>query len=295
VILFGGRDASSSPYLGDTWQWDGNAWTQVSTTGPSPRAEVAMAGLDGGVVLFGGWDGTTMPGPFGSQVPEYFGDTWQWNGHAWIAWTPVGPAPAPRGGHAMATFGGGVVLYGGDVGGNFADTTTWGWNGTAWTVLGGSDAGLPTSMGPSTGLAMASQASTLLQYGGASWSGTWLWDGTEWSLQGYAGPRTPISGHAMATLGSRVFLFGGTVEYTVSGLSSDTFDWDGMNWNWHNVSGPSARTGHAMAPIGGKIVLFGGWDGITPLSDTWEWDGSAWTQVCVAGPSARYDHAMASP
>jgi hypothetical protein len=32
VVLFGGRAGNS-----DTWEWDGNAWTQRNVTGPSGR------------------------------------------------------------------------------------------------------------------------------------------------------------------------------------------------------------------------------------------------------------------
>jgi hypothetical protein len=73
VVLFGGE--TNGTFLGDTWLWDGDTWTQVATAGPSPsaRARSAMA-FDSGrhrVVLFGGWDG------------QHFGDTWEWTGEAW--------------------------------------------------------------------------------------------------------------------------------------------------------------------------------------------------------------------
>ena len=37
VVLFGGEGP-----LGDTWEWDGNSWTQIAVTGPSARDESAM-------------------------------------------------------------------------------------------------------------------------------------------------------------------------------------------------------------------------------------------------------------
>lgn len=84
VVLFGGRFESSDGHLrrlGDTWEWDGERWPWVSTTGPSPRSGAAMAyhpGLEA-VVLFGGSGGP-------------LGDTWSWNGRAW---TPLAVPPAP--------------------------------------------------------------------------------------------------------------------------------------------------------------------------------------------------------
>jgi len=39
TVLFGGKYAigSSTTYSNDTWEWDGSAWTQVATSGPTAR------------------------------------------------------------------------------------------------------------------------------------------------------------------------------------------------------------------------------------------------------------------
>jgi hypothetical protein len=57
TVLFGGvNDFLNPPFLGDTWEWNGKGWTLTSLSGPSPRADAAMAyDSDRGVmVLFGG-------------------------------------------------------------------------------------------------------------------------------------------------------------------------------------------------------------------------------------------------
>src|ERR1700730_8414342 len=62
VIMFGGAtfaqtaDGSNSITLGDTWLWNGDSWTQLNVTGPSPRS-AAVASYDSVrhvIVLFGG-------------------------------------------------------------------------------------------------------------------------------------------------------------------------------------------------------------------------------------------------
>jgi hypothetical protein len=71
-VLFGGYGAST---LGDTWTLAGTTWTaQTPTTSPPPRFTMAMAydGARHDVVMFGGWDFTTI-----------FGDTWTWDGTDW--------------------------------------------------------------------------------------------------------------------------------------------------------------------------------------------------------------------
>ena len=44
TTLFGGEDASG---VGETWEWDGLAWTMVANTGPSPRTLAAMSSAEG--------------------------------------------------------------------------------------------------------------------------------------------------------------------------------------------------------------------------------------------------------
>jgi hypothetical protein len=69
VVLFGGLGGGSSR-LNDTWEWDGQAWTQVADTGPAPRSGYAMTydSRRQRVVLFGGLAGTAL------------NDTWEWKG-----------------------------------------------------------------------------------------------------------------------------------------------------------------------------------------------------------------------
>ena len=42
AVLFGGGGQDPSVAFGDTWEYDGTAWTQVATTGPAPRVHHAM-------------------------------------------------------------------------------------------------------------------------------------------------------------------------------------------------------------------------------------------------------------
>jgi hypothetical protein len=72
--LFGGQTefALGVGVLGDTWQWDGNDWTQLPIAGPSPRSFTKMV-YDSNrhrTVLFGGYDGTQFVGDTWELVPE---------------------------------------------------------------------------------------------------------------------------------------------------------------------------------------------------------------------------------
>jgi hypothetical protein len=101
MLLFGG--AGSGPATADTWAWDGARWTQVADTGPLPRVGHAMAGLSGGVILFGGL-------PLGGGGGA-LNDTWAWTGGDWRQTQDMGPSA--RSGHAMDQVDDVVTLFGG--------------------------------------------------------------------------------------------------------------------------------------------------------------------------------------
>ena len=154
TVLFGGISSVNPEgvpsVLQDTWEFDGNVWTQQEDAGPPGRGSHAMAFdvFSGRVVLFGGnparndtwaWDGKTWvqiaefgpPGrenaavaalPTGlvlfggaaSGIP--FGDTWEFAGKLWIQKQDIGPKA--RFGHALAfdSLRNMVVLFGGAAG-----------------------------------------------------------------------------------------------------------------------------------------------------------------------------------
>ena len=61
------------------------------------------------------------------------------------------------------------------------------------------------------------------------------------------------NGHAMATQGTKVVLFGG---FGTSGRFSDTWEWDGATWTQRSPStSPPARGYHAMATLGPKVEI----------------------------------------
>jgi hypothetical protein len=112
-----------------------------------------------------------------------------------------------------------------------------------------------------------------------------------WELAVIPKPETRF-GHAMATLDSKVVLFGG---FGSSGYLGDTWEWDGSNWTQKfPETSPAARYRPAMATRGSTVVLFGGMDSSgNLLSDTWEWDGTNWSlKTPSTNPPARYVHAM---
>ena len=85
AVLFG----STGHQPRQTWTWDGSTWTRQSpATSPLPQADASMAydAATGTVVLFGGY---VYNGQF-----HTLGDTWTWDGSAWINQSPATSPPA---------------------------------------------------------------------------------------------------------------------------------------------------------------------------------------------------------
>jgi hypothetical protein len=129
TLLFGGN--SSGTLSAELWAWNGNTWSlRDAGTGPVGRFEPALA-FDVGrlvTVLFGGFarQGTAM---------QPLGDTWEWDGSAWLRRTPS-TSPSPRAGAAIAydPLRQRTVLFGGRSGFTASHQLddTWEWDGLAW-------------------------------------------------------------------------------------------------------------------------------------------------------------------
>ena len=130
LVLFGGSAGGGQPaYLGDTWTWDGLAWTLAQQTpplggGPGGRA-LASATFDpavGRIVLWGGF-GQADPAACGPGVTvyctAYLNDTWTWDGRTW---SKIAGGPPAAGSSAVScgrlpliydAATGQLVMYGG--------------------------------------------------------------------------------------------------------------------------------------------------------------------------------------
>src|SRR5262249_46242474 len=86
---------------GDTWEWDGQEWTQQEDIGPSPRKGHAMASSGSSAVLFGGADAS------GTGL----GDTWEWDVQEWTQQQTIGPDACVC--PAMVFTGSSAILFGG--------------------------------------------------------------------------------------------------------------------------------------------------------------------------------------
>lgn len=126
VLFGGGLTASGTPVYDDTWEWNGSTWTQRSPATVPPARWNSYLVSDwarGNVVMFGGGVGAT---------PQYFADTWIWDGTDWQLRSPAAsPSPRRYGGGAYDAQRGLVVIFGGLTSGG-STNETWLWDGTDW-------------------------------------------------------------------------------------------------------------------------------------------------------------------
>jgi hypothetical protein len=206
LVLFGGYVMVSGgvQFYGDTWEWNGTEWTQVTDMGPLPRSSCAMTydAIRQRVMLFGGVY-------YGSSGGSRLGDTWEWDGTEWTQIADTGPSGRQEPAMAFDSSRECLVLFGG-LGEPDWQGDTWEWNDdTGWVKrqdLGPRDFATPTMA--YTGKHMVLFGTPRLE---ASRSGqTWEWDGRLWTQRQDMGP--PARGaHPLAndSQRDRVVLFGG--------------------------------------------------------------------------------------
>src|ERR1700730_14171010 len=120
TVLFGGR--AGGELLGDTWTFNGSAWTRRTPLPTPPALDAASAAFDEAthqLVLFGG-QGAAGPAA----------GTWAWDGVTWIPLAPAASPPARYG--AGLVYNGAthtLVLFGGLTAPAGALGDTWSWDG----------------------------------------------------------------------------------------------------------------------------------------------------------------------
>jgi hypothetical protein len=328
VILFGGDPhavSNGTSYLGDTWSFDGTAWTQLHPLhAPSTRAEAAMAwdDADRELVLFGGLTDDTGIGQ----------DTWTFDG---VDWTHAQPQQSPpmRHGAAMAwdAKAGAVVMFGG-LGLPPAGSTspyladTWMWHGGQWNqwTASGVAAALPSPPVPVPMLASTPQGrwaaamapaadGSVVMFGGywdsgagagvgglhtqgpsSTLSDTWTFDGGSWRQLSAAGPPGRYQAAiAWDSAAHADLLYGGCCNSS-GGFLTDTWTFDGGAWAEHERGdAPSVRSGAAVVSDtdDGSVVLFGGFGGGGFLGDTWIERRGVWRSIApsaTGGPVGRF-------
>ncbi|MFO0667216.1 MAG: kelch repeat-containing protein [Polyangiaceae bacterium] len=292
IVLFGGY-GSMAP-LDDTWEWQNQTWTRVTSADANPRPSARYAfsmAYDAArerVVLFGGLStGTPLA------------DTWTFDGTKWKHESPgVSPPGIVDAAVSYDPDAKRVLLVGGSTS-TGPNNDLWSWDGTTWRLerLGSQ----PELRDTQPFLFEDTSRRELLSFtGGADESAfskddfAWANSGRDWTPRGFLpAPRRRIGSDMIFDQArGNVVLFGGNG----TGLMQET--WIFANESWSRVfppKQPSARTHHALAyhAPSNQVVLFGGVDESGFPTDTWLWNGLTWTLAPSPNtPSGRTGHGM---
>ncbi len=222
-------------------------------------------------------------------------ELWSWDGNQWspLLKDPNGPTWRNFASIAYDSNRDVLILYGG-LTSNTEYTDTWEWDGNEWTQFPVEGPG----MREGAGMAFDALRNRVVLFGGGQ-SGKmmddiWEWDGSQWTQISASGPTARFpAGFVYDAVNQNILLFGGhAIEGNKFSTFSDTWVWNGLNWEEVNVSGPSARDGARAIfdPISERVFLFGGAEftnTATYLNDTWIWDGAQWENLPVSAPPAR--------
>ncbi len=280
TVMFGGYD--STP-IAATSVWNGSNWLLRLVGEPAPRSGNAMVfdAVRGETVLFGGSLGPSL----------LSGETWGWSGSNWALKSTTGPAP--REDHAMAfdsTRGVAVVFSGLSYAGGYSNTETWEWDGAAWTLRTPASSPSARIVGR---MVFDSARGVCVLFGGAhppsgtTLADTWEWDGTNWSQRVPSNSPPRRLHHLMAYDVARgVSVVAAGMIYSTSTIHSDTWEWDGTDWQQIAGAGFPARRflDAAYDSARQRIVAFGGIDATSTRGDTWEYAHPQWHRVGV-GPT----------
>lgn len=226
LVIHGGLQGRRS--FDETWEWDGQAWTQHTVPGPEAREGALMAYDEsrGQMLLFGG----------STPDMEIHADTWAWNGEVWQRVSESGPAARFPGGMVYDAARQEILLYSGHfaaASGEFVNyDDLWAWDGSSWREIAtdGPTPGHRTHAGfvydpvEKEVLLIGSGSDTFLR-------DVWAWDGTIW--EDVPTSNTPArSGNNVAydPARDRFVLFGG-VERPGGKALDDTWEWDRTQWS----------------------------------------------------------------
>jgi hypothetical protein len=290
TILFGGAD--SEKVLNDTWEFDGEKWSQVAVhNSPSPRTFPAMTydSANHKVLLFGG--NRVLFGHDDDDY-EFYDDFWEFDGNTWRKVNVPTPSARAEASFVFDRQREAAVLYGGyriEDGEVRPLSDTWEFRENSWKKV---SEGTPSARYGATA-AFSDKRGTVVMFGGGIGRGggeTWEWNGQFWRELEFAGTEPRYNAAMIYDRSRQVFIrFGG---WDGSKRVNETWQFDEETWKLLDIPGPGARnhTGMIYDEKRKETILFGGHDGEWVFGDTWALGGTAWKKLIAVESQERVDN-----
>ncbi|HYC92465.1 MAG TPA: kelch repeat-containing protein [Thermoanaerobaculia bacterium] len=284
VVMFGGyryaADNRTIEPLYDTWEFDGESWTEVQTSANGPKVDKPLLAYDiqrKETMLVG------IDTAFKTLM-------FRWNPET-RSWGSVTADPMPPCVHESTlvyqTHNQTLNLTGGLCTGVNTGDEVWQWDGTAWTKLDARLGNFPASRTNGSAYAYDTVNKRLVRFGGSSNFGLLL-ESTTYTLrdQDWRFMATPYRPSPRSLMTFRrdpvrgLVLFGGLTEFstgTTIGYNSDLWRYS-SDQGWSRLD-DFADPGDCVTPASAfdidrnvLVVVCGG-------QDVWEWNGETWKTV----------------
>ncbi len=284
AVLHGGRNDETGRIesLNDTWEFDGEEWKLVSTTGPN-RSGIQMVYDEarGVSIFFGGYN---LKYKDGHSWWEGNSDTWQWDGKNWELVCESTGEPGQEHGLAYDPIRQKVIRHGGGTLENpMQYSNTYEWDAQNWTqIASGGPPGYSGLYFDSTRKAVMALAARFLDPG---WkSELWELNGGEWiRIENYQLDQEPAWGscYGFDPMNKALVLFGGggsiSLGYSKNLVEHRTLEWDGESFQEIPTQQcPSPRSGAELVYDSKRkrFILFGGRESTQEdrgkfVNDTW--------------------------
>jgi hypothetical protein len=278
-VLFGGMLNVYGDAYGDTWEFDGTNWRQVSSGGPVPRISAAMVydPIGKRTLLHGG---ITAEG-------KVLSDTWSWNGVSWSA------IPTSNRGPALFEHSGVFDPVRNELILTFGSIRHYRPSPAVWALRGGTWRPLPSgNIAPRFAHAALYHAGinkTVLFGGSAAsrrLSDLWFWNGSSWENDDPAPPAYAHASMAFDEARDHFVCFGGRknhASFDPETPSDQTWIFDG---EWRQVSPinnppPMEFSKMVYDQNSQEILLIGVNDSASfqRTFEMWAWNGSDWREL----------------
>jgi hypothetical protein len=278
AVTQGGFNGGTLVHYYETWEWNGDAWSETATmSDPGRRENHAMVydALQGVSVMFGGYD---------PDLNDDVDQTWEYDSTR-REWTELLTAvrPGERANHSMAyrSSDGAVVVFGGeDASSGYRLDDTWVLLDDTWQEL---DPSTRPSARYTPAMAFDEARNRIVLYGGR-WSNatvhsdTWVLENDEWVELLVGGPGRRGDAGMVYDRERQVSVLAGGAE--IEDTSQATWEFDGNAWSpVSTVYSPSmhrSSAGAAWDPVR-KVMVFSMGSPIhynSSYNDTWVygWD-----------------------